>query len=195
MLQKVHFVCSISLVYFITLGTIAYIVQSSHLFGSSVSADMAPPLSQSIAQNPSVISGKPTRIVIDGTGIDKTLIDGYYDAATDGWTLSTTHAQYAVMSALANNTQGTTFIYGHGTDAVFGALDTHRPPLGTTAEVYTDSGHVFTYKLINIHDFNPSDTSILDDTIDGSPRLIVQTCSGALSQWRTMFMFQYEGVK
>ena len=195
MLQKLRFVGSVSIIYFVTLGTIAGIMQSSHLFGVSVQADMAPALHQTMTYSPSVISGKPVRIVIDGTGVDKTLIDGYYDPANNSWTLSTTHAQFAVMSALANNQQGTTFIYGHGTDAVFGEIGEHHPAIGTIAEVYTDSGHVFSYKLINIHDYNPNDTSILNDTIDGSPRLVVQTCTGALSQWRTMFIFDYEGVK
>ena len=99
------------------------------------------------------------------------------------------------MSSLANNQQGTTFIYGHGTDAVFGEIGKNHPAMGTLAHITTDSGHVFTYALMNIHDYTPSDTSLFDDTVDGAPRLIVQTCSGALSQWRTMFMFDYKGVQ
>jgi hypothetical protein len=195
MLRKIRFVASISLTYILTIGTIAGILQSSHLFGASVSADMAPRYHQTIAEGPSVISGKPNRIVIDGTDIDMPLIDGYYNPDNNGWTLSDSQAQFAVMSALANNKQGTTFIYGHGTDAVFGKIGEHHPAMGTMAHIYTDSGHVFSYRLADIHDYTPNDTSILDDTIDGNPRLVVQTCTGALSQWRTMFMFEYEGVK
>ncbi|MDB5183572.1 MAG: hypothetical protein JWO07_253 [Candidatus Saccharibacteria bacterium] len=195
-LRKLRFVSSISLVYLITLGTIAGIVQSSHLFGSSVQADnLAPIARQVVPVGPSVISGKPIRIAIDGTSIDMSLIDGYYNSNTNDWTLSDTHAQFAVMSALANNQHGTTFIYGHGTDAVFGQIGEHHPSMGTVAHIYTDSGHVFSYKLDDIHDYTPNDTSILNDTIDGHPRLVVQTCTGALSQWRTMFIFEYEGVK
>jgi hypothetical protein len=194
-LRKLRLVSSISFVYLITLGTIAGIVQSSHLFGASVSADMAPVYHQTIPEGPSVISGKPLRITIDTTHIDMPLIDGYYNANADTWTLSNTHAQYAVFSALANNKEGTTFIYGHGTDAVFGEIGEHHPAMGTVAHVYTDSDHVFSYKLVDVHDYTPNDTSILNDTIDGQPRLVVQTCTGALSQWRTMFIFEYQGVQ
>jgi hypothetical protein len=195
MLRKLRFVASISLIYFLTLGTIAGILQSSHLFGASVQADMPALWHRHIVEGPTVISGKPIRIQIDGTNIDIGLIDGYYNSAGNSWTLSDTKAQFAVMSALANDQHGTTFVYGHGTDAVFGQIGEHHPALGTIAHIYTDSGRVFSYKLVNIHDYTPNDTSILNDLIDGSPQLVVQTCTGALSQWRTMFMFQYEGVK
>lgn len=194
MLRRLRFISSISIIYILTIGTIAGILQSSHFFGASVEAEQ-PIQHIKVVKKPIVISGKPTHITIDGTAIDLPLIDGYYDAASDSWTLSNTEAQFAVISSRANNQQGTTFIYGHGTTAVFGEIGEHHPPLGTTAHISTDSGRTFTYSLVDIHDYTPNDTSILRNLNDGPPRLIVQTCSGALSQWRTMFIFHYQGVQ
>lgn len=195
MLRKLRFIASISLLYMITLGTIAGILQSSRFFVPPARAESPRIHRQVVAQKPVVISGKPLRINIDSTGINLPLIDGSYDASSDSWTLSKTEAQFATMSSPANNQQGTTFIYGHGTDAVFGAISEQHPPLGTRAHVSTDTNRTFNYVLVDIHDYTPNDTSILSDLASGQPRLIVQTCSGALSQWRTLFVFNYESVQ
>ena len=148
-----------------------------------------------IIKKPVVIRGKPVRNAIETTRINLPLTDGSYDTATDSWTLSKTEAQFATMSSPANDQQGTTFIYGHGTAPVFGEISEQHPAMGTLARITTDSGRVFTYSLIDIHDYTPNDTSILDDLESGAPRLIVQTCSGAFSQWRTMFVFEYKSVQ
>jgi hypothetical protein len=194
-LRKLRFIASISLLYMFTIGTIAGILQSSRFFAPSVAAEQAVIHYPKVAQKPIVISGKPIRINIDGTGIDLPLVDGSYDANTDSWTLSETAAQFAAISSPANNQQGTTFIYGHGTAAVFGAISEQHPPLGTVAHVSTDTSRTFNYVLADVHDYTPTDTSLLDDLLSGPPRLVVQTCSGALSQWRTMFIFQYKDVQ
>ena len=196
MLQKIRFTVSISLIYVITIGTIAGLLQSSHLFGTPVQADVPPHIvhHKPVVLPPKVISGKPNRIVISTAGIDLPIDDGTYDPATNTWTLSKTHAQFAVMTAPANDHAGTTFVYGHGTDAVFGKIGTNRPPAGTVAQLYTDSNHIFFYTLQVVRDYQPTDTSLLDDTADGPPRLIIQTCTGALSQWRTMFIFTFDKV-
>lgn len=120
--------------------------------------------------------------------------DGSYNANDGSWTLSDTHAQFATMTQPANDHAGTTFIYGHGTDAVFGKIGSSSPPSGTIAEITTDNGHVFTYVLQAVKNYEPSDTSVLQDTTSGQPRLVVQTCTGAFSEWRTMFIFTFEKV-
>ena len=196
MLRKLRFIASISLIYIATIGTIAGILQSSRFLVRPAVAERAVPQQQKVVKKkPVVISGRPVRIAIETTAINLPLIDGTYDAATDSWTLSKTEAQFATMSSLANDQQGTTFIYGHGTAPVFGEISEHHPAIGTLAHITADSGRVFTYSLGDIHDYTPNDTSILDNLESGAPRLIVQTCSGAFSQWRTMFVFEYKGVQ
>lgn len=134
-----------------------------------------------------LVEGKPVRIVVPGSGIDIALDEGYYNAADGSWTLSDTHAQYAMMSVLANNHSGNTFIYGHGTDTVFGGLSTTPPTEGSVAVVHTAEGHVFEYEFESSRSVTPTETSVLDYT--GPPVLTVQTCTGAFSEWRTLYTF------
>lgn len=197
MLQKAQFIGSISALYLLTLGTIGGILYSSHLFGTPVWAASSPVIVEQTPPPlpPAVIAGKPVRITIPSAGIDLPVTDGNYDSSNGSWTLSDTGAHYAVMTSLANDHSGTTFIYGHGTDAVFGKIGNNRPPAGTTALVTTDTGKTFRYTLVSTADTNPSDTSIFDDTVNGAPRLVVQTCTGIFSEWRTMFIFEFREVQ
>lgn len=141
---------------------------------------------------PAVISGKPIRLVIPDAAIDLPIDEGYYDASSDSWTLSDSRLQYATMTMPANNHSGNTFIYGHGTDQVLAPLSRHTPAAGSPAQIYTDNGQIFTYIFQSAHDFTPDDTSIFN--YDGPPILTVQTCTGAASEWRTMYTFTYEKV-
>lgn len=196
MLKQIRFYSSITAVYLLTIGTIGATLLSSHLFGSH--SDSAQMLSSQTSPVPSpakeIIAGKPIRIIIADREIDLPVEDGGYDAKSKSWILSETNADYAVTSARANNHSGTTFIYGHGTDQVFGKIGSNPPPVGTIAQIHTDTGHIFTYKLQAVLNLKPSDTSILSGMAGGAPGLIVQTCTGALSEWRTMFKFTYESV-
>ena len=195
MLQKFRFVSSITVLYVLTIGTIGFTLYSSHLFGTPVWATPPPIVYKKPAPlPPKVTSGKPVRIVIAAAGIDLPIDDGTYNAADGSWTLSDTHAQFASLSQLANDHAGTTFVYGHGTDAVFGKIGSNPPAIGTIAELHTDNGHVFAYSLQTVKNHEPSDTSIFDDMSSGSPRLVVQTCTGAFSEWRTMFVFEFKKV-
>lgn len=197
MLQKIQFIGSIGALYILTIGTIGTILYSSHLFGTPVWATPPPAAVQQppAPLPPQVVSGKPVRITIPSAGIDLSVSDGTYNASDGSWTLSDTGAHYATMTSLANDHAGTTFIYGHGTDVVFGKIGSSRPPAGTLAHVTTDNGKVFTYSLTTTADTNPSDTSIFDDTTNGAPRLVVQTCTGIFSEWRTMFTFDFVRVE
>lgn len=197
MLQKIRFISSITLLYIISIGTLGTIAMASHSFGTPVWAAKKVVSTPNVKQptpEKNVISGKPVRIVIPSAGIDLKVEDGIYDAANQTWTLSETNAQFATMSAQANDRAGTTFIYGHGTDSVFGKIGVSHPPMGTVAQVHTDNEHVFSYALADIHDFTPNDTSILSDTSSGAPQLVVQTCTGIFSEWRTMFTFSFTKV-
>lgn len=194
MLQKIRFISSIGALYILTFGTIGGLLYSSHLLGTPAWAAQKPTAveQKSVTLPPKVTSGTPVRIVIESAGIDLPVDEGTYNAANGSWTLSDTRAQFATMTAPANNHAGTTFIYGHGTDAVFGNIGTNHPPLGTPAYIHTDNGHIFTYTLENVRDFEPNDTSVFDDTASGAPRIIVQTCTGIFSEWRTMFTFSFK---
>jgi len=195
MLQKLRFFSSIAVLYALTIGTIGLTLYSSHLFGTPVWAQKPPIVYVKPAPlPPKVISGKPVRIAIASSGIDLAVDDGTFNTSDGSWTLSDTHAQFATMTQPANDHTGTTFIYGHGTDAVFGKIGSSPPPSGTIAEITTDNGHVFTYVLQAVKNYEPSDTSVLQDTTSGQPRLVVQTCTGAFSEWRTMFIFTFEKV-
>ncbi len=196
MLQRIRFVSSITLIYVLTIGTVSGLLYSSHLFGTPVWAVSKTPVvhHKPVKLPPKVISGKPIRIVIASAGIDLAIDEGQYNETTGTWTLSETHAQFAVMTALANDHAGTTFIYGHGTDTVLGKIGTTPPPAGTIAQLYTDNNHIFSYRLETVSNLQPADTSIFDDTVNGPPQLVVQTCTGAFSQWRTMFTFTFVGV-
>lgn len=138
----------------------------------------------------SIISGYPTSISFPSLGINQSIIPGYYDARTNSWTLSDTNAQYATISVEPNNTSGQTFIYGHALRTMFGPLLAGLH-IGDTAQVKTQNGYTFTYKLTDSYAVQPSQTSVLSYT--GAPRLLVQTCSGLFWQNRQMFSFEYIG--
>jgi hypothetical protein len=198
MLQKIRFFGSIGALYLLTIGTIGGILYSSHLFGTPAWATSQPtvviPKAQPTPLPPKVISGKPVQITLPTAAIDLKIDDGLYNDVDGSWALSDTNAQFATMSAPSNDHAGTTFIYGHGTDAVFGKIGSNHPPAGSLAQIQTDNGHMFTYELQEVRNFEPSDTSIFSDMTSGSPRLIVQTCTGVFSEWRTMFIFTLKEV-
>lgn len=141
---------------------------------------------------PAVLSGKPVRLVVSDAGIDLPVDEGYYDQATDSWTLSDTRLQHAAITVPANNQAGNTLIYGHGTDQVLAPLSNSPPSVGAVAQVYTDNGRVFTYTFRSSHNYTPNDTSIF--SYSGPPILTVQTCTGPASEWRTMYTFDFKEV-
>jgi len=136
------------------------------------------------------VQGRPVRIVVPKANVDVKVIDGYYFPEKKDWTLTEDNAQFAVMTALANNKEGNTFIYGHNHDQVFKRLTELK--LGDQATVYTDNGRKFTYTLRTIHDTVPSDNSLFK--YEGAPILTLQTCSGSFSQNRQLFTFDFKEV-
>jgi sortase (surface protein transpeptidase) len=90
-------------------------------------------------------------------------------------------------STLANDYSGDTFIYGHNNRFVFGPIKDIAP--GSEALVYTSNNHVFSYVFQSSKNLTPDDTSIL--RYKGPSKLTVQTCSGALFEWRQLFSFDF----
>lgn len=180
----------------LTFGAIGTLIFSPHLHRPTTAASQYTH-SQKLQSLPAIrtpISGTPIRIVIPSYDIDIPIDPGHYDFNTKQWSLSDNHAQHAVITPVANNHAGATFIYGHGTDAVFGKIGSNSPAVGTTALIHTDNGHTFTYSLKKVADYKPNETHVFEKSSDGPPRLIVQTCTGAFSEWRTMFTFTFKEV-
>jgi len=197
LLPIINFKSGNSKFYLLTIGAMIAILSSPRSFGlqhayDAVSKTATISQHKIISQSSLNISGQPVRITIPDSGIDLPVDEGRYDKASGAWTLSPTHAKFAVMTMPANNRAGTTFIYGHGTDAVFGRIGENPPPIGTIAQLFTSNNHVFTYRLDSVSDYNPKNTSPLANVMSGSPRLLVQTCTGLYSQWRTIFQFSLE---
>lgn len=197
MLQKFRFFSSIGVLYVLTFGTIGGLLYSSHLIATPAWAKKPEPVIVTETPKPlppKVVSGKPIGLEIPDYAINLNVIDGTYNDTDGSWTLSDDMAQFATLSVPANDHAGTTFIYGHGTDAVFGKIGSNNPSIGSITHITTDNGHVFTYELTEIRDFEPSDTSIFNDMTNGEPRLIIQTCTGVFSEWRTMFIYRFKDV-
>ena len=200
MLQKINLYSSIASVYLLTIGVISATLYASHAFGAPVWAISKPtPIYQKsvpiVNAIPDTISGKPARLVIPARNIDLPIDEGRYDEASNTWTLSPTHVKFAITTMPANDQSGATFVYGHGTDSVLGRIGTNHPPKGSIAEIHTDNDHVFTYALQSIHNLNPTNTSFLRNITSGPPRLILQTCTGTFSEWRTEFIFSFKKVQ
>jgi sortase (surface protein transpeptidase) len=144
-----------------------------------------------VQQKP-VISGRPVRIVIPGSGVDLPVDPGYYNQADGTWTLSGYHAQYATISTPANDSSGNTFIYGHNNNYVFGALRHNTPAVGATALLYTDNNHIFAYSFQWATSVGPDDTAIL--SYSGPSVMTIQTCTGSMNELRTFYRFGFTRV-
>ncbi len=190
---RARFYSSITLIYGVILLFGLYVV-NPRLFSAPVQAQPAGLLkAMVVAQTKPVrqiISGKPARIVIERLGIDLPVDDGRYDAATDTWSLSGYHAQYALGTSLANDTSGNTFIYGHNNKYVFGPLKGLVP--GDLAYIYTANGRVFTYVFSSELLVTPDNTAALQPTKNSV--LTVQTCGGSWNEQRRLFTFTYREV-
>jgi hypothetical protein len=196
--QKVRFGINIGTIYLLTLVVGWYIVHSGAGLATARDVSLT---TQKAAAPPrptfKVISGLPVRIVIPGSSYEGTVVDlpidkGYYNQATDAWTLSGYHAQFMMISTLANNFAGDTYIYGHNNDYVFGALRHVTPAVGATALIYTDNGHIFSYHFVSAASVAPNVTSVLD--YKGPPILTIQTCTGSFNEARTLYTFSFDKV-
>lgn len=154
--------------------TVAYNVESSQLKPTEV------------LPSQKVITGKPVRLVIGPLSIDLPVDEGIYNESDQTWNISAKHAQYAMPSMYANNIRGNTLIYGENNANVFYNLKQIQP--GTLAEVYTDNGHIFTYKFRNQEQLKPDDVTVFD--YQSYPMLTLQTCSGSFYEFRQMFYFK-----
>lgn len=135
--------------------------------------------------------GIPVRLVIADLAIDLAIETGSYNQADGSWTIGLTKAYYADVSLPANDSNGTTLIYGHAQLPVFGQLPRIQPE--TKATVYTDNGYVFSYRFTLVEQVLPTDTTVF--RADGPPTLVLQTCIGDWDAYRALFHFTFESVE
>jgi len=134
--------------------------------------------------------GIPIRIVVPSVGIDLPVKFGSYNSVDQTWTLDTESAFYADRSVPSNDSNGSTLIYGHARSGLFGQLPAIAN--GATAQVFTDSGKVFSYIFVSSRQVQPDDTSIFVNS--GPPSLALQTCSGPFDIYRTLVSFNLQKV-
>lgn len=182
--------------FFIALGLIIGGLVWLNVSRGQHSLSKPQPLSQVLNNNKPkddgqpLIGGTPVHISIPSVAIDLKIIPGYYYPATKSWTLSLNDAQYATMTAEANNKQGGTFIYAHYRKGVFYTL--HKVLPGAEAVITTDTGHSFTYTFSSSTITTPENTSLFN--YKGKPILILQTCTGQWYQNRQLFVFNLTKV-
>ncbi len=139
-----------------------------------------------------VTSGHPVSISIPSVKInDVPVVDGYYNAKTQDWTLGLHTAQWGTMTPEPNDTSGNTYIYGHYRPEVFAYLHVIKP--GAEATVTTDNGLKFIYTFTDSVNVDPTDVSLFN--YQGPPILTVQTCSGSWFQNRQLFKFSFTRVE
>jgi sortase (surface protein transpeptidase) len=139
-----------------------------------------------------VISGHPVSISIPSVDInDVSVVDGYFDAKTQDWTLGLHTAQWGTMTPEPNDTSGNTYIYGHYRPEVFAYLHVIKP--GAEAIVTTDNGYKFVYTFTDSVNVDPTDVSLFN--YKGPSILTIQTCSGSWFQNRQLFKFTFTSVE
>lgn len=141
-------------------------------------------------QEPTPISGEPTRVRVPSAGIDVTVKTGSYDESTQTWEIDDQSAFYAETTVPVNDTNGTTLIYGHAIPIIFGALTNVNEGV---AAIVTTSEHEFIYEFESKRQVEPSYTDMLQES--GAPTLLLQTCSGAWDEYRTLVSFRLKEVR
>jgi LPXTG-site transpeptidase (sortase) family protein len=190
--RKARFYSSVTLLYGLTLLFAFFAFKPITNATSNLAASTNLPVELVKAQPVNrIVSGKPLRIVISSVGIDLPVEEGRYNEFDGTWSLSGYHAQFAMMSPLANNSDGNTFIYGHNNKYVFGPIKKITP--GSNAQIYTDNGRIFNYIYESTYAVTPDNTSVLD--YQGPAILTVQTCSGAWNEQRQMYIFKFDKVE
>jgi LPXTG-site transpeptidase (sortase) family protein len=191
-LKKIRYYSSVSACYVLTLlfGVVAF-KPLSHSITSSAIASTLPVEVAAEQASKQILTGKPVRIIISDIGIDLPIDEGRYNEADQSWSLSGYHAQYAMLTSLANDEHGNTFIYGHNNKYVFGPMKHINQ--GSVASIYTDNNKIFSYIFQSTYAVTPENTSVL--YYEGPSILTVQTCSGAWNEQRQMYVFKFIDVK
>ena len=144
-----------------------------------------------IPADPSVIQGLPRIISVPSLNLQLTVQDGVFDTASQLWTIDEENIFYATPTYPINSSAGSTLLYGHNSDVLFGKLPQLEP--GAEAHITTDTGYVFTYAYTDNEIVDPTNVEVLH--YDGTPRIALQTCTGFWNEHRQMFYFYLKGYK
>ncbi len=184
--QKARYYSSVMGIYLLTLLFAWYAFSPSWLSHTKVVALPATPPPPPAVK---VTTGLPVRIVLPTLDLDLPVDPGVYNPVDHSWNLAGLRAQFALISALANDYGGgDTFLYGHNNKHVFGHLVNLQP--GDQALLYTDNGHVFSYTYDSLITTQPDDTSIF--TYKGPTIMTIQTCSGNWFELRQLYKFRFD---
>lgn len=126
--------------------------------------------------------GYPIIVHIERLGISLNIEPGYYDTATQTWTLSEGRAFYATLSDLPSSFNGNTIVYAHNQENAF--LKTNELAIGDHIRIETTAGHTFVYEYVGDEDVYPEDDQVF--AYKDYPRLTLLTCSGKLSETRRL---------
>lgn len=191
-IKSVRYYSSVCFIYGATLLFALYLFKPS-LFNSSNAVASVPSLDSTPAQpvqletQKPIVMGKPVWLTVPKIGLEIRVMEGHYNENDGSWTLRDGRIEtyFAMPSALANDLGGNTIIYGHSNKHVFSPLVKLEP--GDIAEVRTENGHVFRYVFVDQLTVTPEDTSIF--TLEGTPKLILQTCTGNWYEQRGLHSF------
>jgi LPXTG-site transpeptidase (sortase) family protein len=171
----------------VAVGVMFYTI---NITPTPVLASTPPRVQPVIARQIPATQGIPNKITIPSLMIDLPVSTGSYNPNDDSWTVDTTQAYYADVSMPINNSNGVTLIYGHAQSTVFENLPSIQPE--AEANVYTNTGYIFRYRMAATREVLPSDVSVFTES--GPPTLVLQTCIGAYSELRALFSFRLVAI-
>lgn len=137
---------------------------------------------------PAKLAGAPQRIIIPALSIDLPVAAQSYSATAKTWPVAAGVANYAAETALINNSQGESLIYGHNNRQVFGPLLDIEP--GAIVYVYTASGNIFKYSYTGSEDVTPNKLSVIEDMAKAPAGLKLITCDGPNFEYRRLMSFK-----
>lgn len=149
-------------------------------------------LNQTKATQPTTatVSGLPVHLTIRRLGISFPIAKGYYNIASQNWTLDSNHVfidAYTNPNPIIGAGQTTdVFIYGHNFNNVLGKTTEMVP--GDILTLTTDNGYVFHYYFVTSTAVIPSNVSVLTLESKQYPVMLV-TCTGLWDQDRRIMYF------
>lgn len=177
--MKLHFALSGLLI-----GTLAFIAIYHWLPASPVSAPTVQ-VSQAYA-------GQPTSLDIPNLDIHTPIQTGQFDQVNQTWDITDQSAYYAAVTPLPNDFQGTTVMYGHNSNTIFGKTADLQP--GDTLSISTENGRTFNYRYVSRVTVDPDQVDVMYQST-GQPQIVLITCSGLFNQHRELMTFEFVSVQ
>lgn len=126
----------------------------------------------------------PIRVFMPSVKIDLPL-EGSIEE-TGAWKISETGANFALNTAIPNESNGNTVLFGHDRPKLF--HDIHGLKIGDPITVFNSKGS-YTFTMVSSKVVTPTDVSVMDQT--ELPILTLLTCDGWLSQNRYVVVAKF----